>query len=319
MQAPSQRTDPFSGEPESLALADSGDPPGLAVMSDPSDAPDSLHPSGASLRVRVGVGAAIVLVVAALVCSVLVTALSPVGATTVLGPAVSAAGVTSTLSSGSPTDAAAAPSGSPSGSPSHGGSNGSGGGTGASGGGTAAGGATAGDGSGDPGAADGVASDPSGPAILVHVLGAVAVPGVYELSEGARVFDAVGLAGGLTEAADPGSVNLARPLVDGEQLRVLAVGEAPVAPPAGSGGAGAGSGGGGQAGPAPGQPGGPALNLNVATALDLDGLPRIGPAMAARIVAWRDENGPFTSVDDLLQVTGIGDKTLDGLRDLVTV
>jgi competence protein ComEA len=160
--------------------------------------------------------------------------------------------------------------------------------------------------------------------LLVHVLGAVASPGVYELDEGARVVDAVAAAGGFGEQADQGSVNLARPLVDGEQLRVLAMGEVPPASAGGAGSgtgassAGAGGGGGTGEGGAAAASGGK-VNLNAATELDLDALPRIGPAMAARIIAWRTENGPFTAVDDLLQVTGIGDKTFEGLRDLVTV
>jgi competence protein ComEA len=238
--------------------------------------------AGPSIRVRVGIGAAVVLVVVALVCSVLITALSPVGVTTTLG------------SDGDPgvvsqTDGGDAPSAGPSPSASDG-----------------------------PGRADAG----TGSVLLVHVLGAVASPGVYELDEGARVFDAVAAAGGFTEQGDQASVNLARPLIDGEQLRVLAVGEAPP-PAAGGAGGGAAASGAGGAGTA-GAPGGAAapgakVDLNAATELDLDGLPRIGPAMAARIIAWRTDNGPFTSVDDLLQVTGIGDKTLEGLRDLVTV
>ncbi|MCS5720296.1 ComEA family DNA-binding protein [Herbiconiux sp. CPCC 205763] len=237
--------------------------------------------AGPSVRVRVGIGAAIVLVVVGLVCSVLITALSPVGVTTTFGSDGESA-------AGSQADGAAAASAIPT-----------------------------------PSERDGPPdrdADGTGAVLLVHVLGAVASPGVYELDEGARVVDAVAAAGGLADQADQASVNLARPLVDGEQVRVLAVGEVP--PPNGSGEAGAGSGaaGGGAAGGA-GASGaaGAKVNLNAATELELDGLPRIGPAMAARIIAWRTENGPFTSVDDLLQVTGIGDKTFEGLRDLVTV
>ncbi|WP_419818984.1 helix-hairpin-helix domain-containing protein [Glaciibacter flavus] len=142
--------------------------------------------------------------------------------------------------------------------------------------------------------------------ILVHVLGAVAHPGLYRLSGDARVMDAIAAAGGLDPAADPGGVNLARVLSDGEQLVVPAVGEVP--PPAVDGPAGATGGG----------PGG-LVDLNTATVADLDTLPRIGPALAQRILDWRVAHGRFSSVDDLRQVSGIGDKTFDGLRELVRV
>ncbi|MDQ1203690.1 ComEA family DNA-binding protein [Microbacterium sp. SORGH_AS_0862] len=138
--------------------------------------------------------------------------------------------------------------------------------------------------------------------VYVHVSGAVAAPGLYVLASGSRVADAISAAGGFGENADTAAVNLARPLSDGEQLVVLEVGQAP---PAGAGG-------GESAG------GGP-INLNTAGVEQLDELPRIGPAIAQRIVDWREQNGPFTSVDDLLGVAGIGEKMLSGLRDLVTV
>jgi competence protein ComEA len=147
----------------------------------------------------------------------------------------------------------------------------------------------------DPGAESSVDDVP----LYVHVLGQVARPGLYELSAGDRAVDAVAAAGGFTAAADPGGINLARVLSDGEQLVVPAVGEAP------AGGAGAGA--------VPGK-----INLNTADAATLDTLPRIGPAMAQRIVDWRTANGRFAAVDDLLAISGIGQKTLDGLRDLVT-
>ena len=140
--------------------------------------------------------------------------------------------------------------------------------------------------------------------LLVHVLGAVARPGLVELSAGARVVDAVAAAGGFTAEADPAGVNLARPVVDGEQLVVLAVGQAP--PPA-AGGASGGTG-----------PSGDGLvHLNTADVAALDTLPRIGPALAQRIIDWREANGPFTSVDQLSEVTGIGDAIFAGLVDRV--
>ena len=150
--------------------------------------------------------------------------------------------------------------------------------------------------------ADDAWGEPDAAVLFVHVLGQVARPGLYELSEGDRAVDAVAAAGGFTATADPGGINLARLLSDGEQLVVPAVGEAPAA-------SGGGAGGGGGAGK---------INLNSADAATLDTLPRIGPAMAQRIIDWREANGRFSSVDDLLAVAGIGQKTLDGLRDLVT-
>jgi len=149
----------------------------------------------------------------------------------------------------------------------------------------------------DPGGGVEVVTAP----LLVHVLGAVARPGLVELAAGARVVDAVAAAGGFTTEADPAAVNLARPVVDGEQLIVLAIGQAPP-PPAGGGGA-AGSDG--------------LVHLNTADVAALDTLPRIGPALAQRIIDWREANGPFTSVDQLLEVAGIGDAVFSGLADRV--
>ena len=144
-------------------------------------------------------------------------------------------------------------------------------------------------------------TDAAAPASLyVHVSGAVAAPGLYMLHEDARVVDAVAAAGGFAAEAERGAVNLARPLSDGEQLVVPIVG---AAAPASTGGVAADG----------------RVNLNTADATALDTLPRIGPAMAERIIAWRDENGGFTSVEDLLAVPGIGDKMLESLRDEVMV
>jgi competence protein ComEA len=144
--------------------------------------------------------------------------------------------------------------------------------------------------------------------ILVHVLGAVSDPGIVELAPGARVVDAVAAAGGLAGDADAGGVNLARVLVDGEQLVVPKVGEAlPPAAAATGGQAGAAASGGGR------------VSLNQADVAALDTLPRIGPALAQRIIDWREANGPFTDVSQLLEVTGIGDAVYSGLVDLVSL
>lgn len=145
--------------------------------------------------------------------------------------------------------------------------------------------------------------------LLIHVLGAVEHPGVYELGSGARVVDAITAAGGLEDAADSSAINLARVLVDGEQIYVPELGE--TAPPVPAEGAGAGPAGAAEAGGL--------VNINSADAAELETLPRIGPAMAQRIIDHRTTNGPFTAVDDLTDVPGIGEATLAGLRDLVTV
>ena len=140
---------------------------------------------------------------------------------------------------------------------------------------------------------------PAATGIFVHILGAVEVPGLYELREGDRAVDAVAAAGGFTDDADQSQLNLARFVTDGEQIVVPVVGEVPAAQP--------------------GVDAGGKVNLNTADESELETLPRIGPAMAQRIIAWRDENGRFTAVEDLLSVTGVGEKTFEGLKDLVTV
>jgi competence protein ComEA len=147
-------------------------------------------------------------------------------------------------------------------------------------------------------------------ALLVHVAGAVAFPGVHELPAGSRVVDALEVAGGLAPDADSGRLNLAAPVHDGERVYVLHQGEAGPPPVAGdSTGTGA-SGGESAAGP---------IDLNTADEAALDALPGVGPATAAAIVAHRQQIGRFTSVDQLLDVRGIGTAKLEALRDLVQV
>ncbi|MBD8659328.1 helix-hairpin-helix domain-containing protein [Frigoribacterium sp. CFBP 8754] len=161
--------------------------------------------------------------------------------------------------------------------------------------------------------------------VFVHVHGHVARPGLYEVPAGARVVDVVAAAGGFAEGADEAGVNLARPVVDGEQLRVPGVGEVVDGSGAGgavgggaSGGGGGAAGGGGASG-AGGGAGGGLVDLNRADATALQALPGVGPATSAAIVEWREGSGGFRSVDDLLEVPGIGEKTLESLRPLVTV
>ena len=141
--------------------------------------------------------------------------------------------------------------------------------------------------------------------VLVHVAGAVVEPGVYELSGDARVRDAIAAAGGPTETADWNALNLAAVVGDGVKVYVPSVGED--VPPSLTA----------PASPVSGQPSAP-IDVNVATAAELEALPGVGPATAAAIVTERERNGPFVGVDDLDRVSGIGPAKLDALRGLVT-
>lgn len=136
--------------------------------------------------------------------------------------------------------------------------------------------------------------------LVIDVVGKVKKPGIVTVPKGSRVYEAITAAGGLKGKVDTTALNLARVLTDGEQLLV---GLEPAAVPG--------------AAAAPG--GTTKLNLNTATAEQLDTLPGVGPVTAQSILSWRDENGRFTSIDDLLDVKGIGDATLAELRDLVVV
>lgn len=202
-------------------------------------------------RIRVGVGAAVILVIAALGIAVLVSALASAGGSrTVIGAARGVDGAATSIEL-------------------------------------------------DP---DASVIDERAPTIFVHILGEVRRPGLYELRDGARVVDAVAAAGGYTDDADRALLNLARFVSDGEQLVVYAEGEAPTA------GAGAAVG-----------PGVTTVNINTADAATLATLPRIGPALAQRIVDWRTEHGRFTALEDLMSVSGIGQKTFAGLAGKVTL
>lgn len=148
--------------------------------------------------------------------------------------------------------------------------------------------------------------------VIVDVAGKVRRSGIVTLPWGSRVADALEAAGGARPGVDLVTLNLARVLVDGEQLLVgieAATAPAPTVP-------------GPTVVPEPGAtPGSPTalVNLNTATLADLDTLPGVGPVTAEAILTWRTENGAFSTVDELLEVSGIGDVTLEELRDLVTV
>ena len=144
------------------------------------------------------------------------------------------------------------------------------------------------------------------PVVLVHVAGAVATPGVYELAAGARIRDAIVAVGGPSGTADWNALNLAAAVGDGAKIYVPSVGE--VVPPSLT-----------VPEPAPaGQPLAGPIDVNSATADELEALPGVGPATAASIVTERERNGPFADVDDLDRVPGIGPAKLEALRDLVT-
>lgn len=169
-------------------------------------------------------------------------------------------------------------------------------------------------GSGTAGA--GKASQP----IFVHVVGAVRKAGVVELEPGARVTDALDAAGGTTAEAVLAGINLARTVIDGEQLVVPdaeALEAAAISDPAAEVG---GPNQAGETSPGNAANGNPTMvNINSADSATLETLPRVGPALAGRIIEWREQNGGFVSVEQLLEVSGIGVKTFEGFRDRVMV
>jgi len=153
--------------------------------------------------------------------------------------------------------------------------------------------------------------------VLVHVVGQVRHPGVVRLPAGSRVLDAVGAAGGAKPSADLNRLNLARVVTDGEQIVVPKPGEAiPVAGASGAPGAGPGSAGGTSSG---GGSAGGLVDLNTADAAALDALPGVGPVLSQRILDWRAQHGRFSSVDELGEVSGIGDKLLAQIGPKVRV
>jgi len=157
--------------------------------------------------------------------------------------------------------------------------------------------------------------------VFVHVVGAVRTPGLYAVDADARVIDAVMAAGGLATTADPCAINLAQTLTDGQQIVVPATLDGSPGDDTLCTGASA------VAGGSPSAPGGlpgsgtatALVSLSAGTVTDFDTLPGIGPALAQRIVDWRDASGGFTSIEQLSEVSGIGDSVMAKIRDLVTL
>ncbi len=152
---------------------------------------------------------------------------------------------------------------------------------------------------------DGVpASTTAGPDLVIDVAGRVRHPGIVELPVGSRVVDAIAAAGGARPGVDTAALNLARVLIDGEQI-VVGLAVPAGAPPVGA--------------TAPSGTTPTSVNINTAAQPELETLPGIGPVTAAAIIDWRTHNGPFGSVEDLLDVSGIGDATLADIEPYVHV
>jgi competence protein ComEA len=132
--------------------------------------------------------------------------------------------------------------------------------------------------------------------IFVHIAGKVKNPGIYQLDSGARVFDVVLLAGGFTKKANQSSINLARVVTDGEQIVIGSGTSQELLNNSQS-----------------------FISLNHSSVSTLEDLPGVGPALAGRIVDWREANGGFKTKEDLLNVAGIGDKLYSSIKDLVTL
>ena len=148
--------------------------------------------------------------------------------------------------------------------------------------------------------------------LRVHVTGAVAAPGVYQLAPGSIVQDAITAAGGAAADGNPGRLNLAAPLTDGQQV-VVPSNSQPTAPAPATG----------ATQPPASNPSAPSssnkVNINTATAEELEALPEIGPATAAKIVDYRTAHGPFKTIEEITAVKGIGPATFETIKDLITV
>lgn len=143
--------------------------------------------------------------------------------------------------------------------------------------------------------------------IVVHVSGAVMAPGLVEIESGGRVNDAVNAAGGLSAEADPSAINLAALVTDGTHVHIPAAGELGRVESSG-----------GESGEAPGE-GSATVNINIASQSELETIPGVGPVTAQAIIEWREAHGPFTSVDQLIEISGIGERTLERIRPHVSI
>jgi competence protein ComEA len=159
----------------------------------------------------------------------------------------------------------------------------------------------------DPQSSTPTAGPSSASTLLVHVAGRVRHPGVVRLTAGARVQDALKAAGGALPGSDLVGINLAQLLSDGEQVLVARAGRGSTVSTGGSGGLATGPSG-------PGTAGSLTVDLNTGDVSALDGLPGVGPVLAQRIVDWRTAHGRFTSIDELDEVSGIGDKLMAEIR-----
>ncbi len=148
---------------------------------------------------------------------------------------------------------------------------------------------------------------PTKPPLVIYITGAVLAPGVYTLPVGSRVADALEAAGGLTSLAEPEALNLAQVLTDGQRINVPEIViSAPTEPDLGD-----------TTRSLDLQTG--LININTANQEELESLPEIGPHLAEAIITYREENGLFETIDELLDVPGIGTATLDAIRELITV
>ncbi len=162
---------------------------------------------------------------------------------------------------------------------------------------------------------------PTASPLQVHVAGAVHSPGVYAFAPGSRLIHAVEAAGGMTDEADQESVNLADPLQDGRRVYIPRRGDPTPPQPTPIAGSARGPDGASAQPEDPGgsEPSGGMVNINTASAAELDTLPGIGPALAERIIAYRQEQGPFTDPAQLMEVKGIGEVTYARLKARVTI
>ncbi len=167
-------------------------------------------------------------------------------------------------------------------------------------------------------AAVGAAEQAEPKKICVHVVGEVAKPGMYELDEGARVSDGIDAAGGMLEGADQLSINLARQLSDGEQVvvspKVSPDASASTSSPSDAQETRSGAASGSNPSSTTGK-----VNINTASAAELTSLDGVGEATAAKIIAYRQANGSFSSIEEIKKVSGIGDKKFEALKDRITV